>query len=91
MVAQNYISLKKLQAYTNNTSSKEGKSILSKKIIRPIRVYLYKGTFATRLIENGADIKTVQELLGHENIQTRILYVDSNPVRLKKIQAALSI
>jgi len=39
--------------------------------------------FATALVEHGAQLKAIQELLGHENIQTTAIYLDVIPQHLK--------
>ena len=44
-------------------------------------------TFATRLIEDGKDIKAVSMLMGHASIAMTARYVEDNPERLKKIAA----
>jgi len=47
-------------------------------------------TFATTLIEQGADIKALSTLMGHSSVSMTAQYVEDNPKRLKKI-ASLSL
>lgn len=52
--------------------------------IKNIYPYMFRHTFATKLIEHGADVFTVKELMGHEKLTTTQIYTHLSKAHIKK-------
>jgi site-specific recombinase XerD len=77
----------------------KGKRLTSRTIQKRVKYYLkvilgsnegssphtLRHTFGTHLLENDADIRSIQDLLGHSSISSTQIYTKVNPAKMKKI------
>lgn len=65
------------------------RALKSAKVNKPASFHSLRHSFATHLLENGVDIRYVQELLGHSNIRTTQVYTQVTNPSLRNIRSPL--
>lgn len=77
--------------YNGNRLSRQGLWKMIKRhsasggIIKSITPYTLRHSFATHLIQNGADLKSVQEMMGHSDISVTQKYIEISKQKIKDV------
>ncbi len=82
-----YLFINKLGGKLSRSSIEQiiDKIVLTSSVNHKISPHVLRHTFATHLLDNGADLRSVQELLGHENLDTTEIYTHVSNERLRAV------
>ena len=78
------LSPRNIQKIVKNAAEKAG-------IAKHITPHKLRHSFATHLLEAGTDIRIIQELLGHSNLQTTQIYTKVSQEQMRKVKSPLDM
>lgn len=78
------------EPYSTNSVQQVMRDALKKSgLVKKASVHTLRHSFATHLLENGTDIRYIQQFLGHSNIKTTAIYTHLTKTAVDKIQSPL--
>lgn len=80
--------------YGGQYSSRSAQAVFKQAMIRAnlnkvVSFHSLRHSYATHLLENGTDIRFIQDLLGHNDIKTTLLYTQVSDSSIRKIESPL--
>jgi len=80
------------QQYTQSSINQVLKQLAKKSgIKRNVHAHLLRHSYASHMLESGIDLRTIQELLGHENCKTTEIYTHVSTKRIASIPSPMAI